>query len=151
LNNVEMAKAYVEEALRRIKTAERALDEESYAYCVTSSPDLSRGLPVRRDFIRRRPSRFAGSTPYGARFRLSACLFGVAFWPHLPVRGRHCSPIPWISLTHGLDLPVSPQPTRALGFIGHRNILTLKEIRKYLSFSLTHPLTEVGGFWAPFL
>jgi len=34
LNNVEMAKAYVEEALRRIKTAERALDEESYAYCI---------------------------------------------------------------------------------------------------------------------
>jgi len=149
LNNVEMAKAYVEEALRRIKTAERALDEESYAYCVTSSPDLSRELPVRRDFIRHRPSRFAGSTPYGARFRRSACLHGV---PASSAGSMaHCSPIPWISLTHGLDLPVSPQPTRALGFIGHRNILTLKEIRKYLSFSPTHPLTEVGGFWAPFL
>jgi len=29
-----MAKAYVEEALRRIKTAEKALDDEGYAYCI---------------------------------------------------------------------------------------------------------------------
>lgn len=34
MNNIEMAKAYLEEALRRIKTAEFALNDEGYAYCI---------------------------------------------------------------------------------------------------------------------
>ena len=34
MNNIEMAKAYLEEALRRIKTAELALEDGGYAYCI---------------------------------------------------------------------------------------------------------------------
>jgi len=34
LNNVEMARAYLEEALRGLKTAERAFEEGGYAYCI---------------------------------------------------------------------------------------------------------------------
>jgi len=36
--------------------------------------------------------------------------------------GAHISAIPYISLRHGLLLPVSPHPTQALGLIGHWNI-----------------------------
>ncbi len=34
MNNVEMAKGYLEEAYRRIKTAKIALGEKAYAYCI---------------------------------------------------------------------------------------------------------------------
>jgi len=39
LNNLEMAKAYLEEALRRIRTAEQALREGAYAYCIRQSQE----------------------------------------------------------------------------------------------------------------
>ena len=32
MNNIEMARAYIKEAIRRIKTAESAFKEEGYAY-----------------------------------------------------------------------------------------------------------------------
>ena len=34
VDNYEMAKAYIEEARRRIRTAEQALNEDAYAYCI---------------------------------------------------------------------------------------------------------------------
>ena len=34
MDNVEMAESYVEEAWRRIRTAEAAASEEAYAYCI---------------------------------------------------------------------------------------------------------------------
>ena len=37
MNNIEMAKSYLEEALRRIKVAKWALDEHAYAYCTKQS------------------------------------------------------------------------------------------------------------------
>jgi len=39
LNNVEMARSYIDEASRRIKTAEIALNEEAYAYCIRQSQE----------------------------------------------------------------------------------------------------------------
>jgi len=109
---------------------------------VTSSPDLSRELPVHRDFIRRRPSRFAGSTPYGARFRRSACLYGVpassagsgaSLLPH-PMDLIN----PWaiLSSEHGAPSSGTSQPN------------LLKAIFKLCSFILQ---LKLGVFWAPFL
>jgi HEPN domain-containing protein len=34
MNNLEMARAYVEEAARRVRTAQTALEEGAYAYCI---------------------------------------------------------------------------------------------------------------------
>ncbi len=34
MNNIELAQAYIEEARRRIRTAEQALSEKAYAYCI---------------------------------------------------------------------------------------------------------------------
>lgn len=34
MNNIDMARAYMDEALRRIKTAKLALDDGGYAYCI---------------------------------------------------------------------------------------------------------------------
>ena len=34
MNNIELAQAYIEETRRRIKTAEIALSEKAYAYCI---------------------------------------------------------------------------------------------------------------------
>ena len=39
MNNVEMARSYIDEASRRIKTAEIALNEEAYAYCIRQSQE----------------------------------------------------------------------------------------------------------------
>jgi len=39
LNNLKMAKAYLREAIRRIKTAEHALEEGGYAYCIRQSQE----------------------------------------------------------------------------------------------------------------
>ena len=39
MNNIELAKAYLEEAKRRIKTARRALEEEAFAYCIRQSQE----------------------------------------------------------------------------------------------------------------
>ena len=39
MNNLNMAKAYLREALRRIKTAERALEEGGCAYCIRQSQE----------------------------------------------------------------------------------------------------------------
>ncbi len=34
MNNIELAEAYLEEAYRRIRVAEWALNEKAYAYCI---------------------------------------------------------------------------------------------------------------------
>ncbi len=34
MNNIELAQAYIEEARRRIRTAEQAFSEKAYAYCI---------------------------------------------------------------------------------------------------------------------
>lgn len=34
MSNIEMAKAYMGEAVRRIKTAKLSLDDGGYAYCI---------------------------------------------------------------------------------------------------------------------
>ena len=34
-----MARSYLEEALRRIKTAKQALEEDAYAYCIRQSQE----------------------------------------------------------------------------------------------------------------
>ena len=39
MNNLEMARSYLEEALRRIKTAKQALEEDAYAYCIRQSQE----------------------------------------------------------------------------------------------------------------
>jgi len=39
LNNLEMAKSYLEEALRRIRTAKQALKDNAYAYCIRQSQE----------------------------------------------------------------------------------------------------------------
>jgi len=39
MNNVELAQSYIEEAKRRLKTAEIALSEDAYAYCVRQSQE----------------------------------------------------------------------------------------------------------------
>ncbi|RLE83573.1 MAG: DNA-binding protein [Thermoprotei archaeon] len=39
MNNVEMARGYLEEARRRIRTAELALGEGAYAYCIRQSQE----------------------------------------------------------------------------------------------------------------
>lgn len=39
MNNVELAQSYIEEAKRRLKTAEMALSEDAYAYCIRQSQE----------------------------------------------------------------------------------------------------------------
>ena len=39
MNNVELAQSYIEEAKRRLKTAEIALSEDAYAYCIRQSQE----------------------------------------------------------------------------------------------------------------
>jgi len=34
IDAIEMARAYIEEARRRVRTAEQALNEDAYAYCI---------------------------------------------------------------------------------------------------------------------
>ena len=39
MDNIQMAKAYIREAVRRIETARRALGEKAYAYCIRQSQE----------------------------------------------------------------------------------------------------------------
>ena len=39
MNNIELAQSYIEEAKRRLKTAEMALSEDAYAYCIRQSQE----------------------------------------------------------------------------------------------------------------
>ena len=39
MDNVQMAKAYIKRASRRIETAKRALSEKAYAYCIRQSQE----------------------------------------------------------------------------------------------------------------
>ena len=39
MNNVELAQSYIKEAKRRLKTAEMALSEDAYAYCIRQSQE----------------------------------------------------------------------------------------------------------------
>ncbi len=39
MNNIDMAKSYLEEAQRRIRTAKKALEEKALAYCIRQSQE----------------------------------------------------------------------------------------------------------------
>ncbi|MEM4141107.1 MAG: HEPN domain-containing protein [Nitrososphaeria archaeon] len=39
MNNIELAVSYIDEARRRLKTAENALKEKAYAYCIRQSQE----------------------------------------------------------------------------------------------------------------
>ena len=39
MDNIELAKSYIEEAKRRIRFAEEALREDAYAYCIRQSQE----------------------------------------------------------------------------------------------------------------
>lgn len=64
MNNIEMARSYLEEAGRRIRTSENALNEDAYAYCIRQCQEaVELSLKAALRFIAIEPPKWHDVSP----------------------------------------------------------------------------------------